>query len=69
MKRAVGAARRYAAGSMAAVPAVLAGASWHALAAITAAVLAVVVAVCWAIADPGRARRLSALIRAWRGPG
>ena len=40
---------------------------WHALAALLVAVLAVVAAACWAIADPGRARRLTALIRAWRG--
>jgi hypothetical protein len=27
----------------------------------------VVAAVCWVIADNGRARRLAELIRAWRG--
>lgn len=50
-----------------AVPTALAGASWRALSLIVLAVVIATVALCWAIADAGRARRLAALIRAWRG--
>jgi hypothetical protein len=50
-----------------AVPVALAGVGWQAVAAIVLAVVIVVAAVCWAIADVGRARRLATLIRAWRG--
>jgi hypothetical protein len=59
--------RRAAGGALTAVPMVVAGTSWHALAALGLAMLIVVAAVCWAIADSGRTRRLAALIRAWRG--
>ncbi len=48
----------------------VAGASWHVLAALVLALLIVLAAGCWVIADNGRARRLEALIRAWRSdPG
>ncbi len=46
--------RRAVAAGLAAVPAVLAGASWHILAALVLAVPIVAAVVCWAIADPGR---------------
>jgi hypothetical protein len=59
--------RRGVTAGLATVPAVLAGASWHALAALVVSGLIVVAAVCWAIAAPGRAERLATLIRAWRG--
>jgi hypothetical protein len=69
MSGAAATARRAAAVGLAAIPAALAGASWLVLAALVVATLMVVVAaVCWAIADPGRARRLAALIRACRQP-
>ena len=66
MTRAARVVRRAAAAGLA-VPAAVAGVSWHALAALVLAVLIVVVAVCWAIADGSRARRLALLIRACRG--
>ena len=69
MKRAAATARRTATGGLAVIPAVLAQASWHALAAMALIVLSVVVAVCWAIADNDRAKRLAMLIGAWRGEG
>jgi hypothetical protein len=62
--------RRTVAMGLAAVPAVLAEANWHTLAALilaVAVVAVVVMAVCWAIADAGRTRRLVSLISAWRG--
>jgi hypothetical protein len=40
--------------------------SWPAFGSVVLAVLIVVAAGCWAIADAGRARRLATLIRAWR---
>jgi hypothetical protein len=68
MSGAAATARRAAAVGLAAIPAALAGGSWPVLAALVVATLMVVAAVCWAIADPGRARRLAALIRACRQP-
>jgi hypothetical protein len=69
VKRAAATLRRTATGGLAVIPAVLAEASWHALAAMVLAVLTAVVAVCWVIADNDRARRLAMLIGAWRGEG
>jgi hypothetical protein len=65
--RAAAVAGRVAAGGLAAVSAALAGASWPVLAVIATAAVLVLAAVCWAIADNGRARRLALLIRACRG--
>jgi hypothetical protein len=67
VKRAGPAVRRATGGALTAVPVAVAGMSWHALVALGLALLIVVAAVCWAIADNGRARRLTALIGAWRG--
>jgi Na+-transporting NADH:ubiquinone oxidoreductase subunit NqrB len=66
VKRAVGAVRRAAVGGIAAVPVVVAGASWHALAALLLAMLILVTVVCWIVNDNGRSRRLALLIRAYR---
>lgn len=55
------------AGVLAAIPVALAGMSWLVLAGVFLAVLIAVAAGCWVLADPGRARRLATLIRAWRG--
>ena len=66
MSRGAAVARR-AVGVLAAVPVVLAGMTWPAVAGIVLAVLIVVAAGCWVLADSGRARRLATLIRAWRG--
>ena len=66
MKPATAAVRRAAAGGLVAVPVAVAGMSWHVLAALVLALLIVVAAGCWAIADSGRARRLALLIRACR---
>jgi hypothetical protein len=60
--------RATAAEGGASISAALAGAGWHALAALVLGVFMGAAVVCWAIADPGRARRLTALIRAWREP-
>jgi hypothetical protein len=65
MSRAAAAARRT--GMLAAVPVALAGVSWPAFTGVVLAVLIVVAAGCWVLADSGRARRLATLIRAWRG--
>jgi len=59
--------KRATATGLATVPAALVGAGWHALAALVLGVLIVAATVCWAIADPGRGRRLAILIHAWRG--
>jgi len=70
VKRPTAAVRRAAAGGLAAVPVAVAGMSWHVLVALVLALLIVVAAGCWAIADNGRARRLALLIRSCRsGPG
>jgi hypothetical protein len=53
-------------GALAALQVTLAAANWHTLAGVVLSVLIVVVAGCWVIADPDRARRLATLIRAWR---
>jgi thiol:disulfide interchange protein len=66
MSRAAAVARR-AAGLLAAVPVILARVSLPALAIVVLAVLIVVAAGCWVLADSSRARRLAILIRAWRG--
>jgi thiol:disulfide interchange protein len=57
---------RGTAGVLAAIPVMLARVSLPALAIVALAVLIVVAAGCWVLADSGRARRLAALIRAWR---
>lgn len=66
MRRAAAVIRRTPA-VLAAVPVALAGLSWHVLIGIVVAVLIVVLAVCWTITDNGRTRRLTTLIKAWRG--
>lgn len=66
MRRAAAVMRRTPA-VLAAVPVALAGLSWHVLVGIVVAVLIVVLAVCWTITDNGRTRRLTTLIKAWRG--
>jgi hypothetical protein len=53
--------------SLAAIPIAIAGLSIHAILGMVLAVLIVVAALCWAIADPGRAQRLSMIIAASRG--
>jgi hypothetical protein len=50
-----------------AVPVLLAGFGLHILTDTVLIVLILVVAVCWTITDPGRARRLAMLIKALRG--
>ena len=66
MSRAAAVAR-CAAGMLAAVPVMLARVSLPALTIVVLSVLIVVGAGCWVLADSGRARRLTTLIRAWRG--
>lgn len=55
-----------ATGTLAAVPAVLAGLSLHALAGAAVVVLIVTAGLCWTIADADRSQRLAMLISACR---
>jgi hypothetical protein len=56
-----------ATGTLAAVPAVLAGLSLHALVGAVVIVLIVMATLCWTIADTDRSQRLAMLISACRG--
>jgi hypothetical protein len=58
---------RPAAGAVVVIPVALAWLSTGGSVDPVLVVLIVVTALCWVITDPGRSKRLTMLIRAWRG--
>ena len=58
---------KWAAGTLAVVPAALAGFGAPAIATVALVILIVVAALCWTIMDEHRSERLAMLISAWRG--
>jgi hypothetical protein len=59
--------RRAAAGAVVAIPAAVIWLSAGGSVDPVLVVLIVVAALCWVIIDPGRSKRLTMLIQAWRG--